>query len=230
MRIGILQTGHVPDALKSENGTYPEMFAALLQGHGFDFASWDVEGMEFPETIHAADGWLLTGSRHGAYDDQPFIPPLQSFIRDAFAARVPMVGICFGHQIIAQALGGRVEKFASGWGVGRQVYQIGDDVVPVNAWHQDQVIDLPPGAQALGGNAFCRYAALAYDDRALSFQPHPEFGTAMTHGLARTRGVGIVPQAQLDQVLADAAPPDGAPQLGRMIADFFLQPRKAQNG
>ena len=65
----------------------------------------------FPEGIHDADGWLITGSRHGAYEDHPWIPPLEEFIRDAYAAQVPLVGICFGHQIIAQAMGGKVEKY-----------------------------------------------------------------------------------------------------------------------
>lgn len=227
MRIGILQTGHAPEPLLPENGTYPDMFKTLLDGHGFAFESWDVEGMEFPEGVHDADGWLITGSRHGAYEDHAFIPPLEAFIRDAYAAHVPMVGICFGHQILAQALGGRVEKFSGGWSVGKQTYRINGTQMRVNAWHQDQVVELPPDAQVLGGNDFCQYAALAYDDRALSFQPHPEFSTTMIHGLARTRGVGLIPQVQLDTVLADASPAEDAANVGQMIAEFFLKPREA---
>lgn len=227
MRIGILQTGHVPEALQPENGTYPDMFKALLAGHGFEFLSWDVEGMEFPTGVHDADGWLITGSRHGAYEDHPFIPPLEVFIRDAYAAQVPMVGICFGHQILAQALGGRVEKFAGGWAAGKTTYRIDGGQMQVHAWHQDQVVALPPAAEVLGGNDFCQYAALAYDDRALSFQPHPEFSTAMTHGLARTRGVGLIPQEQLDAVLADHGPARDSGLMGQRIAAFFLKPREA---
>ncbi|WP_095590565.1 type 1 glutamine amidotransferase [Actibacterium ureilyticum] len=225
MRIGILQTGHAPEPLLPENGTYPDMFKTLLDGHGFDFQNWDIEGMEFPASVHDADGWLITGSRHGAYEDHAFIPPLETFIRDAYAAHVPMVGICFGHQIMAQALGGRVEKFTGGWAVGKQTYRINGADMRVHAWHQDQVVDLPPDAQVLGGNDFCQYAALAYDDRALSFQPHPEFRTKMTQGLARTRGMNVVPQPLLDRVLADHSPAEDAPRVGAMIADFFLQPR-----
>ena len=106
MRIGILQCGQSPAQLKRDLGDYPDMFVRLLAGREFDFTTWHVEGMEFPQDIHDADGWLLTGSRHGAYEDHAFIPPLEDFIRRAHDAGVPMVGICFGHQIIAQALGG----------------------------------------------------------------------------------------------------------------------------
>jgi len=125
MKIGILQTGHAPDELRPVLGDYADLFTALLAGQGFDFAVWNVVDGELPDDPRAADGWLITGSKHGAYEDHPWIPPLEALIRDAYAAGVPLVGICFGHQIIAQALGGRVIKFPGGWMVGRQVYDWG---------------------------------------------------------------------------------------------------------
>ncbi len=114
MRIGILQTGLAPENLSPAMGDYPDMFARLLDGQGFTFQTWRVVEGEFPADVHAADGWLITGSRHGVYEDHPWIAPLEQFIRDAYAAHVPLVGICFGHQIVAQAMGGRVERFAGG--------------------------------------------------------------------------------------------------------------------
>lgn len=99
-----------------------------------------------PPRSHDADGWLITGSRHGAYEDHAFIPPLEGFIRDAYGAAVPMVSICFGHQIIAQALGGKVEKFNGGWSVGAQDYDFGDEKLTLNAWHQDQATRSVPKA------------------------------------------------------------------------------------
>ncbi len=145
MQIGILQTGHAPDALIAQTGDYPAMFARLLDGHGLTFRTWAVVDGEFPESIHDAEGWLITGSRHGAYEDHPWIPPLEDFIRDGYAARVPLVGICFGHQIIAQALGGKVEKYPGGWSVGPTDYDFGDETLTLNAWHQDQVVEKPRG-------------------------------------------------------------------------------------
>jgi GMP synthase-like glutamine amidotransferase len=109
MKIGILQTGQAPEPLRAA-GDYPDLFVRLLAGHGFDFASWHVEGGEFPASVHDADAWLITGSRHGAYEDHPWIPPLEDFIRKAQAAGVPMAGICFGHQIMARAPGREIRR------------------------------------------------------------------------------------------------------------------------
>jgi GMP synthase-like glutamine amidotransferase len=122
MRIGILQTGLAPDGLTDQMGDYPDMFARLLAGNGFTFATFRVVEGAFPASVRDCDGWLITGSRHGVYEDHAFIAPLEQFIRDSFAQRVPVVGVCFGHQIIAQAMGGKVERYAGGWIVGATDY------------------------------------------------------------------------------------------------------------
>ncbi|MTH64786.1 type 1 glutamine amidotransferase [Paracoccus shanxieyensis] len=228
MRIGILKCGQSPDTIRGELGDYDTMFERLLAGRGFDFTSYHVEAMEFPASVHDAQGWLLTGSRHGAYEDHAFIPPLEAFIRDAYAAHVPMVGICFGHQIIAQALGGKVEKYAGGWSVGAQDYDFGGQHITLNAWHQDQVTRRPEGAQIAATNGFCENAALVYDDRALTVQAHPEFGDDFIQGLIDTRAKGVVP----DDLLARAASRMGGPRQSDAIADrienFFKAPRASQ--
>jgi GMP synthase-like glutamine amidotransferase len=198
MLIGILQTGQAPDGLKPVSGDYPDMFARLLAAPDMTFHTWHVEAMEFPSGPADADGWLITGSRHGAYEDHPFIAPLEQLIRDILAAGRPLVGICFGHQIMAQAMGGRVEKFAGGWAVGPQVYDFDGQPVRLNAWHQDQVTVLPDGADCVASNDFCRYAALAYGKTGFSVQAHPEFADSFVQGLIDTRGRGKVPDATLD--------------------------------
>ncbi|MCO6361947.1 type 1 glutamine amidotransferase [Paracoccus sp. 08] len=225
MRIGILQCGQSPAQLKRDLGDYPDMFVRLLAGRGFDFTTWHVEGMEFPQDIHDADGWLLTGSRHGAYEDHAFIPPLEDFIRRVHDAGVPMVGICFGHQIIAQALGGTVVKHPGGWAVGAQDYDFGGQPVTLNAWHQDQVVTLPPGAHVAGRNAFCENAALIYGDRAFTVQAHPEFGDDFIQGLMDTRAKGVVPDDLLAGAAARMGQADGASLLADRIEAFFKQPR-----
>ncbi|MBC55610.1 MAG: glutamine amidotransferase [Confluentimicrobium sp.] len=226
MLIGILETGLVPDVLRVRHGAYPDMFEKLLAGRGFDFRRWCVVDMEFPDTVQEADGWLITGSRHGAYDDLPFIKPLEAFIREAYAAHVPMVGICFGHQIIAQALGGKVEKFSGGWAVGRQEYTVNGRPLALNAWHQDQVTELPDDATVIGSGPSCEYAALAYGDRALSVQPHPEFDAGFIDGLIRERGKGIVPDPLLEDASARLDAPTDNSAMAEMISAFFLSPRK----
>lgn len=226
MQIGILITGHAPDALIGSTGDYDQFFARLLKDQGLTFRAYAVVDMVFPQSVTECDGWLLTGSRHGTYEDLPFIAPLETFVRNAYDAQVPMVGICFGHQIIAQALGGKVEKFDGGWSIGPTEYQFNDENVTLNAWHQDQVVELPKEAEVIGHSPFCRYAALAYDDWAFTVQAHPEFSSVFVDDLIRTRGRGLVPDAVLDQAqeqLSTAAIDDA--KLAEQIANFFKKPR-----
>ena len=221
MLIGILQTGTAPDQLIEESGDYPDFFTRLLAGQGLTFKTWRVLDMDFPPDIHAADGWLITGSRHGAYEDHPFIPPLEAFIRAAYAGHVPMVGICFGHQIIAQAMGGKVEQFAKGWSVGATDYDFEGETVTLNAWHRDQVTKAPEAAKVIGSSDFCANAALVYDDRVFSVQAHPEFRPAFVDGLMRTRGPGLVPDPLMEAARDKLAKPlDDRTMAGR-IAAFF---------
>lgn len=189
LTIGILETGPVLEPLRSRHGTYPEMMERLLAGRGFRFESYPVLDNVFPGGPNAADGWLITGSRHGAYEDHPWIPPLEQFLRDAHSARIPIVGICFGHQILAQALGGKVEKFAGGWSLGRQDYRLDgfDRPIEVIGFHQDQVVEAPEGAEITGSSDACRIAALSYGDHAWTLQPHPEFGPEFVADLFEQR-------------------------------------------
>lgn len=230
MRIGILQCGQSPAQLKDEMGDYPDMFERLLAGRGFTFRTWHVEAMEFPADVHEAEGWLLTGSRHGVYEDHAFIPPLEDFIRRAYAAHVPLVGICFGHQIIAQALGGRVVKHPGGWAVGTQDYDFGGESLRLNAWHQDQVVQLPPGATVAARNAFCENAALVYDDRAFTVQPHPEFEDRFVQGLMDTRAKGVVPADLLEGAAARMGQARSSSAIADRIEAFLKAPRMAQEG
>lgn len=227
MRIGILQTGQSPDVLRGEAGDYPDMFVALLRDHGLTFQTFNVEAMEFPASVHDCEGWLITGSRHGAYESHPFIAPLEDFIRKAIAEKVPMVGICFGHQIIAQAMGGKVERFPGGWAVGPQTYDFGGDPVTLNAWHRDQVTARPEAAKVIACNEFCENAALVYGDTALTIQAHPEFRDAFVEGLMAARGPGLVPDPLMAEARAKMATGKGtdSARVAERIAAFFRAKR-----
>ncbi|PIE14595.1 MAG: glutamine amidotransferase [Rhodobacterales bacterium] len=221
MKIGILQTGHAPDEIRTSQGDYKDMFQRFLAGHGFDFETFDVVDGVFPTGPDEADGWLITGSKHGVYEDHPWIPPLEELIRVIKSSGKPLIGVCFGHQIIAQALGGKVEKFQGGWAVGRQDYEINGAPMALNAWHQDQVITLPPGARVIGSNEFCANAALIIDDHVLTIQPHPEFTADVIEGLIIHRGRGNVPDALLTQATQMLNTPTQSDQFAELMVDFF---------
>ncbi len=221
MRIGILQTGIAPDSLKADFGDYPAFFETLLAGNEFKFTTYVVVNNDFPPDVQAADGWLITGSRHGAYENHAFITPLEDFIRSAAAAKVPMVGVCFGHQIMAQALGGKVEKFIGGWSVGANDYDFEGQTVTLNAWHQDQVTSVPKGAKIIAHSPFCAVAGLAYGTHGLSVQAHPEFSSEFIEGLMDSRGKGVVPEALLSKARTRLNDKIDQPLLARKIANFF---------
>tara|TARA_R110002049_G_scaffold23781_6_gene84785 strand:- start:169577 stop:170266 length:690 start_codon:yes stop_codon:yes gene_type:complete len=226
MKIGILQTGHSPDGFAQELGDYGEMFTKLLDGHDFEFQIWSVVDGIFPGAITDADGWLITGSKHGSYEDHAWIPPLEDMIRDIYADGRPLIGVCFGHQIIAQALGGKVEKFDGGWSVGRTEYDMDGEKLALNAWHQDQIVELPKGAEVVASSDFCAYAALAYGNRIWTIQPHPEFGHDFIDGLIKTRGKGVVPDQQLQQATAALDAPIDNKKIAGQMAAFFKTNRK----
>lgn len=224
MKIGFLLCGRLPDAAVAAHGDYTDLYSELLGGQGFTFESWNALDGELPDSPDAADGWLVSGSKFGAYEDHSWIPPLEDFIRATVEQARPIVGICFGHQIIAQALGGKVEKFDGGWTVGRQNYDFAGLDLPLMAWHQDQVTELPPGAQIIASTDTCAHAAVLYGDRAFTVQPHPEFDGETIEILTDLNSANL-PQERLDTVLSDVNEPLANEILADQIADFFRLPR-----
>ena len=223
MLIGILVTGHALDELRDTRGDYDQIFGDLLIGFGFETKAWFFVDEEYPESPADADGWLITGSKHGAYEDHPWIPHLEAFIRDVYADGRPMIGICFGHQIIAQALGGKVVKFDLGWAVGHADYDIGGDQMRLLAWHQDQVVETPESAEVIGSNAFCENAALLYDNRNLTIQPHPEFDGEILEKLIEVRGKGVVEPDRLAAAKENQFGPHDSVRFVERMSAFFRE-------
>ncbi len=185
MHIGILRTDSVRSEWVAAYGEYPDMFARLLteQDASLRFTTWDVEAGALPTACDVADAFLITGSKSSVYDDKAWIRSLEDFVRTLHATRTKLIGICFGHQLIAQALGGMVAKSYKGWGVGINCYAIDDTLLKqadgedlcLLASHQDQVLQMPPGAQKVATSAHCEVAGMVMGEHILTFQGHPEF-------------------------------------------------------
>lgn len=234
MKLSIILTGDVPAPLRAQFGPYAAMFQDMFDtaGTGFDFEvirAFDGDVLPDPAQLQAV---LITGSAAGVYDDLPWLGPLRQFIRNAYAAQTPMLGICFGHQIMADALGGDVRKSEKGWGLGRHTYRVlnrpgfmaeAPDTLSIACSHQDQVILPPPEAEVILASDFTPNAGLAYrSGRALSFQPHPEFADDYTLALAEMRR-GLAPEALVDAALDSLAKPSDSALVGLYIARFFAQ-------
>jgi len=223
MKLAILETGRPPGNLAEEFGDYPAMFTQLL-GPGFEIDRFDVQAGELPASAtHAA--YLITGSPAGVYDPLPWIDPLQRFIRAATDSK--MVGICFGHQVMAEALGGHVEKSDKGWGAGLQRYAVirsetwidSLGTIAVPASHQDQIVVQPPNTEVVAASDFTPLAALAWTDRpAISFQFHPEFSPAFAKALIEQR-YDVVPDP--DAAIASLDAPNDSARVGAWIRNFL---------
>ena len=187
MHIGILKTDAVRPEWVPDFGEYPDMFKRLLleADSSVSFAVWDVEEGVHPShtDIDSVDGFIITGSKSSAYDDKQWIRDLEVLIQKLHARRKKMVGICFGHQIIAKALGGVVSKSDKGWGVGIHTYKLDSALfdgaqsgqLKLVVSHQDQVHELPPGARNVVSNAHCENGGFVMGDHIFTLQGHPEF-------------------------------------------------------
>ncbi len=182
MKVGILH------AVEMAQDLFCSFFRAV--NAPFDFQVYDITKGDFPESPGTCDAFVISGSVKGVYDADPWIHELSEFIEKSQRERRKLVGICFGHQIIAHALGGYASKSKKGWGLGLREFQITTkkswmdpalDHCTLYFAHQDQVTELPAGAEVLGGNDFCPNAVYCIGDRVLGIQGHPEFSRRFMH-------------------------------------------------
>jgi GMP synthase-like glutamine amidotransferase len=235
-RVTIIETGLVSPKNREIHGSYPQMFERLI-GAADATVTFNTVSIPAGDPLPDAEGLeaiLITGSAAGVYDDLEWIVPLEEFVRTAHENKVPMVGVCFGHQLIAQALGGTVRKSEKGWGLGRHVY----DVAPGNALiegtrvavacsHQDQVITPPDGARTILSSDFTPYAGLLYaGGRTLSVQPHPEFSVGFALACCEMAGSkGHAPDGLVAAAKASLAEPLESARLGGPITRFLTRSR-----
>lgn len=233
IRVGILETGRPPDNLAPVYGDYPGMVQQWLGNMDAEFSSYAVLDGEFPASPNDADLWVITGSKFGAYEDHAWIPPLEEFIRHVRSAERLMFGICFGHQIIAQALGGVVRKSEKGWGLGVHEYPTTDnwpaelgnapEKIAIQAYHQDQVEEKPEDAITIATTEFCEHGALWYPGFAITVQGHPEFAKPYASDLLESRRGSVLKDEDVDQGQRNMVIDDNRALLADLVRDYLLK-------
>jgi GMP synthase (glutamine-hydrolysing) len=248
LRVGVLLCDHIDDAVQAEgHADYPERYRRLLDPPTAELTAeagggearrpirpvmFDLTTGDMPEDPQQCEGWLIGGSRRDAHADDGFVPTLVRFAAAARQAAVPQVGICFGHQILARALGGTVER-ADGWGAGVHTYEVVDAApwmarevteVAIVASHRDQVTRLPEDAELLLRAAYCPIAGFRIGETVFGVQGHPEFDTALSRTLSLRRRTTLgepTASAALDSL---RRPPDNR-LVNRWIRGFLTGTR-----
>jgi len=231
MKLTLIQPTDVPERLRARFGPYDAMFHRMFAPEDLTFETVrlaDGQSLPDPQTLDAV---LVTGSSAGVYDTHySWMEPLRQFIRRAYAAKTPMLGICFGHQIMADALGGDVRKSEKGWGLGRHVYgvttrpsHIGGDLpeFAIACSHQDQVIAAPTEAEVFLSSEFTPNAGLVYrNGAAMSLQAHPEFEDDYTIALAEMRR-GKTTDDVIDTAIASVSRPSDSREMAGYLGAFL---------
>lgn len=194
VRVGLLRMCELPDAGRAVHGGYVRLIGMLFDGDPVELLDVPVHEGATPSSLADADVWIATGSPASVYDDLAWIRTAEELVREAAATETPLVGICFGHQLVGQALGGRVAKARGGWGIGVQRYErtdarapLSEDTLTLIASHQDQVLDAPADAVVWSTAGYCPIAGMRIGERMWTVQGHPEFTPALAAAIYESR-------------------------------------------
>jgi GMP synthase-like glutamine amidotransferase len=219
MKLGLLLCDHVSPELRPAFGDYPDMFERLLPDA--EIRSFDLTAGDFPSDLESNDAWIGAGSRLSVYDDFEWIHRFKELLRRIDADRRKYVGVCFGAQMIGEALGGRVARAPQGWQVGIKVAEMLDGarfrILHCNA---DQIVDLAPGMRVLASAKTNPVEMVAVGDHILGFQGHPEFTNEFVTALVERRRGTLIPAEVADAGLASMKGSPDTDRLRETIVSF----------
>ena len=192
---------------------------------------YELDEGRVPTNVRECDGWLCSPSRNSTYDDVGRIRDSEALLRDFIAHETPFVGICLGHQLLAQALGGIVERSPYGWGVGVSNYEVvahqpwmtpGQQNLALIGSHQDHVTRLPDGAELLFRSDYCPYGGFAIGERCWTLRVHPGFNPELADHLLANR-IELIGSERVAQARATRHRPLDQDIVANWIAAFFGQ-------
>lgn len=224
MRLAVLDCAVLRDTPLETYETVGKLVESWLAPHlpGAQFTRIGIaDGKAFPPA-DAFDGYILPGSELGVYDDTPWMAPLFDFLRQLRAARTPLVGICFGHQAMAQAFGGQARKLDQVIAIGARSFESDTGPITAHVAHQDQVTVLPPEARITGRADYCPIAQLEYSFPAMSMQFHPEYSRDFIRSVIAMFSDDFLPaQARTEALRSLEEKTVRADLCGAEVAQFF---------
>ena len=234
MRVGLILCGRLPDRYAAVSGDYPALVSGMFGNRDISLEVFDSHLGRLPQNIAAFDGIIISGSPHSVYEDEKWIRDLEAFAREVAESATPVFGICFGHQLLATALGGVVEQAEGGWGVGIHTMRVLErrpwmepdrEVLKLVMSHQDQVVDLPAGAVVLGSSDHCRNFLIEFTSTCIGMQGHPEFTTAFARALYEEKQTLIGTLA--DVAIESLATPADTRIVQQWVRNLFGEPLSA---
>lgn len=233
LRICILENDDLDPPMSQRYTRVATMFERLFAQAGFrgHIDTFSARHGQYPDRFDAYDAVLLTGSRADSFSDEPWVVTLRERVSHLLQSQQKLLGVCFGHQLIAHCLGAPVRRAPQGWRAGRQVYdwlgapeQVGAAVgkvaqVGLLASHQDQVLALPAGATLLATHTDCPVASYALGDQVFCIQPHPEFTPEMSAFLLEKRRA-LLGESFYQSAMGSLALPHDGLVLARFMIHF----------
>ena len=230
LRVCILDNDNLDPAVVDTYVSYGAMTEKMFAAAGvpWQFERFNTTRGEYPASFDAYDAVLLTGSKADSFSDEPWVRTLRERTTELLKQRKKLLGICFGHQLIAYCLGAEVGRAPAGWGMGRMSYDwVGPTplkpTMNLLASHQDQVKTLPVGATLQARSDFCPIAAYSVDDHVFCIQPHPEFVEDYSAWILSKRPESVQAERRADVRAAMALPHDGL-DVARFMRDFIERP------
>lgn len=217
-RLGLLRMCELSEPAIAAHGDYLTVFRDFYRDQPVDLVDFAVHDGDAPASIDDCDGWVISGSPASVYEDLDWICTGEEIVRSIVHAERPLFGICFGHQLMAQALGGSVGRSPAGWGAGAHRYEViatprlwpdAPSVLTLLAMHQDQVVDVPADGTVWATSTFCPNAGITYGERAWSMQPHPEFTPRLVEALCLDRRLRLGDDVAADAIASLTHPLDG---------------------
>ena len=227
MKIGLLICDHVKEKFKHIGGDYPKMFGDLLPN--LEFEVYFVIDNHFPEKAEECDAYLVSGSVYSVYENVDWIIRLKAFVKEIQEKNLIYVGVCFGHQLLGEALDGKVEKAKTGWCVGVHSFSI----IKEKGWMQpslssinllmscqDQIVKLPSNTTVLATSEKCPFAMIQVGENMIGIQAHPEFTKGYSRGIMKSR-IERIGSNIINEGIESLAKPLNQIEVSKWIENFM---------